>query len=257
MATYLLLASEVPAVQVPASYIDPADGTPTISEAITAGETTTGRDKVNRNAARIDALGQVGAGGPYGVQQGTGELTAGSGLTANISAALVRIDGPLYCDAQTYACSSGDNYLWLNASGSVVRSGTTAVPSGGKVYLGRVTASGGGITAIDYSGRAELRSGVLWRQTADEAQPLDTPPEAICFYALTTAGLYVWDGTDYHAITGGTTVIEATLETVEFEALTTQRALRRLVLNLARTPLGPYVLDEVTMPLLRQALLEA
>lgn len=244
MPTYTLLATQVPTVQVPAAYLDPADMTPGAAEAITSGETDTGLDKVNRNAARLDLLSQVGAGGPYGVQQGTGELTAGSGLTCNISAAAYRIDGVDYADAQTFACSAGSNYLWLNASGAVVRSATTAVPSGGRVYLGHVLCSGGSIISIDYSGRHELRSGLLFRVTADEAEPEDEPDASISFFALTNAGLYLWDGDAYQPLTGGTTVLENTLSTVETEAEELRRDFRRLLVKLVQSPLGTSILDD-------------
>lgn len=244
MPVYALLATQVPAVQVPSAYLDPADMTPGAAEAIVAGETDTGLDKANRNFARQDLLAQIGAGGPHGIQQGTGELSAGSGLTCNISAAAYRINGVDYADAQTFACSSGPNYLWLNASGAVVRSGTTAVPSGGRIYLGLVYAGGGVISSIDYSGRHELRSGLLFRVTADEAEPEDEPDASISFFALTNAGLYLWDGDAYQPLTGGTTVIENTLRTVETEAEELRRDFRRLLVNLVRGPLGSSVLDE-------------
>lgn len=259
MATYLYKAADCPAVQYPTAYINPAGLTPVIGDAIINGDTSQGMDKVNATTARVDAQSQLGGGGPFGVQQGTGEITAGSGLTANISAALFRANGTEYAAAQTFACTGGSaNYLWLNASGTVVRSGDTDVPSGGKVFLGLVECSGSSIGSIDYSGRQELRSGWLFRQTADAAEPSDTPNASISFYAVTEGGLYLWNGTEYVPIDGATSALLTDLTDLEGEHERLARLFRRLIRNLvAQTPLGSSILDDELLAQFALALREA
>jgi len=247
--TYNLTAAHVPAVQSPAAYVNPVDEAPVVAEAIIDGETDAGVRKLNRNAGRLDLLGQIGAGGPYGVQQGTGEITATSGLTVTISAAAFRAGGVDYADEQDFACTGGTaNYLWLNSSGAVVRASDTDVPSGGAVYLYCVTCSGSAVTGIDASGRQELRSGVLFRRTADLAEPEDTPPEGVAFYAVTNDGdsLYLWDGEQYRLIDDLTGSLVTNLAALDSTVTQDERLFRKLLRTLTQL-FGPQIVADAEL----------
>lgn len=198
MPTYSRTAVLCPAPQVYSALVLPGGGAPTTREALVGGESTALLTKWNTNAAAIDALGQIGA-GAYAVRQGTGELTAGAGLTLNVSALAILVDGPVAVAAQTLALTDGaDNHIWALRTGVVAKqTGSLLPPTGGLVYLGTVTTAAGAITAIDYSGRLEFRGSGLYRRTADAGAPGDTPPASLLFVNRTAGGRYMWDGDAY------------------------------------------------------------
>lgn len=200
MPSYLLNATAVPAVQVPAALLNPSVDSPTTYQAIIAGDTTVGLTKHNANCVRSDNLGRYGGGG-RAVAAGL-ELTAGSGLTLNYSAGVILADGSVYKAGSTLAMTdASQNYVWISQGGTVAAVvGSTTPPAGTQVYLGRVTTAGGVITDIDYSGRVELKGGYLWRKTADAGVPGDTPPAGVKFWHQTAGALYFWDGTAYQGV---------------------------------------------------------
>ncbi len=202
MATvYTLNASATPAPQVPSSLLRPGTDPAVKAELFTTGSTTGVAAKLNKNAAHADNLGTVGGLWAYCVLYGLA-LTDGGGLTLNIAAGAASIGAvPTVAAAQTKALTNGSqNYVWLLRDGSIsLVQNSTAPPANPACYLGRVTTSGGAITAIDGSGVLSNRGGSLYRKTADAAAPTDTPSSALILLTETAGGIYLWDGTVYRA----------------------------------------------------------
>lgn len=207
MPVYLLTAAQCPAIPVPSTIIDPDDATPTTAEEIAAGASgPTGLEQINKNAARIDNAGRYGGGFCRCVKQGL-ELTAGAGLTLNVSAGHVGIDAGVTVDALTLALA--DNiynaadltirlHIWISDTGDLVSvASSTVAPVGTYAYLGSVRTNAGAIVDIDYSGRTSLRGGTLYRRTADADEPGDAPSSALSFFHQTAYGLWWWDGARY------------------------------------------------------------
>lgn len=201
----LLAAGECPAIVVPASLLDPAAGTPLVASALVAGDTSAVLTKLNTNASRLDLAGRWGGGG-YAVATGL-DLTAGAGLTLNISAGQAVLDGVAHVGAATTLAltDAAYNWVWILQNGSITKttSATTtppAAPSAACAFLGRVYCTGGVISTIDYSGRLELRGGTLYRRTGDSGAPGDAPPAKLQFLAQTAGGRYWWDGAAYTAL---------------------------------------------------------
>lgn len=205
MAVWNLTAADCPAIGVPSTLLDPADLTPSTADTVvTTGAGSYGSGSLsipfNGNGVLIDQVGRYGGGIAHCVKAGL-ELSDGGGLVANISEGIIGIDAGVHKDATTQALTNAaENYLWISITGAVtVQVGTTTPPAGRHVYLGRVTTAGGAITAIDYSGRLELRGGTLYRRTADTGKPGDTPPSGVTIFTRTLGGVWIWDGDRYVA----------------------------------------------------------
>jgi hypothetical protein len=137
------------------------------------------------------------------------ELTDGGGLTLNISAGIAGLDGPAEVKtATTFSLTDNvTNYVWISRGGTInavtSASGSPLSPPDAATpwaYLGAVTTLDSIITEIDYSGRLQQNQGNLaQRQTADEAEPQDSPPTSVRFLTKTRGGLYLWDGQSYWA----------------------------------------------------------
>lgn len=245
MPTYLYKASECPIPQVPIASLwvssasdsaGPVSASSLASGAAGAQSLTT---RWNKNATRLDLTARYG-GGAYAVLHGL-ELTAGSGLTLNISAGQAALDGLSEVPTAT-TLSLVDNVLnrvWISRAGTLNKvtsaSASPLAPPDGAVpwtFLGTVPCAGGAITGIDYSGRLDLRQGNLaFRQTADLGEPGDAPPAGVRFFTITEGGLYLWDGAAYRWLDANTA--ELTLENAALRADhdDLERRFRRLVEN--------------------------
>lgn len=262
--TYNLTADLLPTIQAPTVVnSDVTSTTPVtvVQEMVTAGATSaaTAREKYNRNDARTDNVGLFGGGG-YAVNYGLA-LSVSSGLTLAIAAGHLGIAAGIYRDAGTQAVSNGaDTYLWASATGDLLLSTSLTVPDGGLLYLGRVTASGGIITAIDQSGVFFRRGGICFRRTADLAEPQDSPPSTIAFLTQTPNDLWLWDGTGYTSV-GSNSLYAALLAALNAEIADRERSdrlFRQLLLALARTPLRAHVITTTELQdQLARALIEA
>lgn len=207
MATvWTLTAVLSPGVQTPTAFLTPGTDAPNKAAAIIAGASGPGSltTPFNTNAAHLDNLGTAGGVWAFAVVYGL-ELTAGSGLTLNVSAGGALVGAvPTKTAALTAALTdASQNHVWLLRSGAIsLRQNVLTPPATPGVYLGRVTCAAGAITAIDYSGRVEVRGGTLYRRTADAAAPADTPPASLVLLTQTAGGLYLWDGGAYRNVTG-------------------------------------------------------
>ena len=228
---YTLLAAALPAPVVSSGLLDPAASASVVAEQVAAGTTTAGLAKINRNAVRLDLASRYGGASVFSVKEGL-DLTAGSGLTLNISAGVGNIDGHIYHAAGTLALTDATrNYVWLTRAGALSASTTTTPPTANQsLFLGSALTSGGSITAVDYSGRLEGFGGLVWRRTADVGPPLDTPSSAARFFSKTDGGLYLWDGGAYRLLTpekgtasatAGAATLNKLAGTITSESLTT------------------------------------
>lgn len=268
--TYSLPATQCPAPQVPSALYeilaDPP--TPTVYTAIIGGAAggQTLRSRLNRNSRRGELQARYGGGG-YGIAWGL-TLDDGGGLTLDVSAGHALLDGACGPEDDTTLALSDSvvNYVWLSQGGTLSKvtsaSATPLAPPSSAVpwaYLGAVTCGGGTIRGIDGSGVVYLRSNGLWRTTGDTAAPADEPDaRCIGLHTITAEDeLYLWDGSAHRLIDASTAAVTAEQAALEFELEQTNRLLRRLVLNLARGPLGSSVLDPMLQPSFRQALAEA
>lgn len=253
MPTYNVIGSLCPTLPYPASLVSPTGQVPTTLEDVVGGETLSFIGIFNQNAAAVDALGQMG-GGAYAVLQSTGELTAGSGLSLNVSAAFCTLDGVVYGSAGSLALT-GSAYNWVYMLSSGVFTSTTSVtttppanPATRCVFLGRVTCSASAITEIDYSGRLESRGGVLYRRLGDAGAPSDTPVARYQIVTRAGGGIYLWTGEQYVAFAGalGTAIASVTdndsVTLAEFEQA--QSNWRRYALNNWNLLGGPMELWE-------------
>lgn len=84
-------------------------------------------------------------------------------------------------------------YFWLGTSGGLIATGSTAIPPGGLLFLGTVTAASGAVTNIDYSGRITATGCIRSRQLADIGPPTDAPPQT-GLVTITPNGRFWFDG---------------------------------------------------------------
>lgn len=210
MPVYLLRANQCPAIQMPAALLDESDGLPLTAERILAGASgPAGLLQINQNAARLDNVGRHGGAHAHCIKTGLA-LTAGAGLTLNIGTGHVGIDAGATLDVATTlilpdgAYNAGDLtvrcWIWMNETTGVVQVTSSTVPPAGRyALLGSARTNAGAIVDIDYSGRLELRGGMLYRRTGDEGAPTDAPP-AVQVITRTGGGEYLWDGERYQAV---------------------------------------------------------
>lgn len=198
-----LASTSCPAVQsVGASiWLDDTGTNPPTSQAFSAVGQSGTADKLNRDFKASDLGHRYGAGG-YAI--GTGlVLTAGTGLTVNVSDGHAMIDGVVEKRSVTPVAvqASGTNWIWLKSDGTLIAQyNTTAKPTGNVVLLGAAITSGSAVTSIDTSGVVYFRGGLLWRETNDLGKPADTPDAALRFYTKSQTGLWLWDGVAYRRV---------------------------------------------------------
>lgn len=208
-----LLVSQCPTVPSWTSFHDPVSGGSLTNPSISQGETTQARAKVNEIATR-DNLGDRYGGGGWGVipgSAGTGcNLSAGAGLTLNIAAGALMIDGtrPISAQSVVLTDSIARAWVWMSRDGAptVVNSSLTP-PAGAYVLLGNATTAGGVITAVDFSGVMYHPGDSFARYNTDTAVPGDTPPRTISFMQYGTDVAWFWNGHRYEARPAGTDTI--------------------------------------------------
>ena len=210
MAVYTVTGANCPAVQVPSSITSITGAVPTSGDYLISGDTAVVLSpKLGRQAVRVELGATYGGGAAYAVHSGL-DLSTSSGLTVSVSAGLAVVQGLVQLTAALTQALTDNVYswVWLTQSGTlavatqVAGTPAPAVPTGGKVFLGRVRAVSGSLTEYDYSGRCELKGGVLWRKTADPGAPGDSPSASIRLLSQSSNGLYFWDGTAWLS-TGG------------------------------------------------------
>lgn len=209
--TPTLAVAAVPVIPSWTSFHNPASGGVLTSPDWDQGDLVT--DTVlNEMGTRSDLVARYGGGG-YGVipgPAGTGcNLSAGSGLTLNIAAGAVMMDGTIPVSAQSVTLTDEINtpgvWIWISQAGAIVQSNDDPTPpAGAHVLLGLATTTGGSITGVDFSG-VVYWLGALGGQrfTTDTATPGDTPPANISFIHHGTGKLWIWEGADYWQISSG------------------------------------------------------
>lgn len=201
MPAFVLNEGQYPQLMAPAGLLLPSGAAPVVCEPLVAGQTTEAPARVNRNAVRLDALARFGA-GAYGVAYGL-ELTTASGLNRTVTAGCAILDGAVVLEAEAVVAlaDNATSYLWLTRAGNVVAvAGSLTPPATPAAYLGAVAVAAGVQGTEDYSGRAELRGGMLLRRDGDSGPPGDAPPAGVRFLHRNTSGLWLWDGTVYHQV---------------------------------------------------------
>lgn len=155
-------------------------------------------------AANLDAVGRYGA-GAYGVAKGLELQADGTSLSYTVTAGASILDSevPLAADVVRAADPGVYSWIWQTAPSGAIQVGTGSnpnlvppAPAPIAAFLGRIDATSGAISAIDYSGRLSLRP-FPWRQTGDFGTPGDSPPPSFAFFHRTASGFYVWDGVAY------------------------------------------------------------
>lgn len=204
-----LLASACPAPIAVGSIVWPSDvaaGTddPDVAKKITSGDPNF-TPNVNENAAMLD-LAARGGGGCYAVIHG-GVISAGTGLTVNVTGVVAALDG--YKAVKSFPAlvvpaSTARVWIWFKQDGTLEAVATSTTPPTAKcVLLGSCTTNGSGVTAVDTAGVVKLVSGVAVRETADLGQPSDAPPSGVRLFTLTLGGLFFWDGSQWALVPRG------------------------------------------------------
>lgn len=215
-----LLASQVPAIMIPSTAYMILDalngGYAPHAEQFQLGEdnAATLASYLNAYGMRIDLLGRYPAPANcicYGL-----EISAGTGLTLNISDGLAVIDAgfveqnatadPLTAALTETLTNNSANYVWWKTDGTIEVKTTTAQPSSQAVYLGYALTAAGAITQLDDAGRLLLKSGIIERQTADTGEPADSPNASWRGWTVTSGGRYWWTGTGYERLGPGDSV---------------------------------------------------
>lgn len=202
--TPTLAQAACPTIPTWSAFYDLSSG-PLVSPTFSQGETSNLRSKLNEGHARIDANARYGGGG-WGVipgPAGTGcNLSAGSGLSLNIAAGEVFIDGNRTVNA--HAVTLTDNisriYLWCSQAGAITQvNNSLTPPAGAQVFCGSAVTSGGAITSVDFSGVVYLVGGGagIHRFTTDTTTPGDTPPSTMTFQHHGTGISWIWTGATY------------------------------------------------------------
>jgi len=194
------LATQVPAPQVwsYSTYLQDYLVSLSVPSLITAKtilqKATTWVAQFNFNAAYLDVNSQYG-GGHMGIVHGL-TVSAGSGLQVNIAAGGALIGGVCQLKTSTTAVvtASQTNYVWFKKDKTVEVTLTTTPPAGGAILLGIAITDGSGVTSVDTSGVCYIKGGLVYRETADLAEPLDTPPNGLLMITKTLAGEYLWSG---------------------------------------------------------------
>jgi hypothetical protein len=218
MPTYDLLATEVPAVNVPSGWITPDGEAPEIIEALLIGDAAIDSVPVwHRWAKTIEALGRMG-GGARAISQGL-LLETDASLALPVTAGQAWADIPIGFDADTTVAVTDDIhdagdyageriFVWLTQGNTLqpVNNSLTA-PSPDAVFLGSCRTLDGAVVDTDRSGvMIKLQGGILFRRTGDPGPPGDTPPSNVSFLAQTDGGYYWWTGSAYVALLDAQTV---------------------------------------------------
>jgi hypothetical protein len=205
---YTLAATAVPLPTAPSTFINPASGTPTVSPALVAGDTTALLTKFNCVAATLDAHGRAG-GGAYAITNGLG-ISAAAGLHLTVASGQATID-QVVTIASNQDVVLPDNtarvYVWLSQLGAIsLVSNSLTAPGATYVFLGSAVTAAAAISSVDSSGVMKLCGGTLCRQTADVAgtPPGDSPPASVSFFNRGASNaMWFWDGTGYTDVNAG------------------------------------------------------
>ena len=253
-----------PLVEAPAPLSLSADpAVPLTFNSFTAGLGQSGSSlALNQNSRRNEIISQWGGAGAHGVFYGL-DLSESSGLTLAYSAGGANVNGPqVKAAAGTLALTANVyNYVWITSATTVTavtssnRLSLPAAPTSACCFLGRVLCNAGNIVEIDYSGRHYLRGGALWRRTADEAAPTDTPSATTLFMHRTEGGVYAWDGVEYFAVAGDTSSLTTDVDDLQAQ-LDEQDYLLKAFLREYFLTFGPQTADPILMAGFERALAE-
>lgn len=166
-----------------------------LSQNLVQGDSSQILSKWNQNALSLD-LSHIYGGGGCSIYWGL-DMQAVAGLTLLINAGVGVAYGLCQLASATVVLpASSTCYMYLQ-NGAITYATSTTPPSGNTpLFLGTVTTASG-ISAVDQSGVVYNRNGALWRQTADTAAPLDSPPAGMTLYTTTLAGDYLWNGSSW------------------------------------------------------------
>jgi len=157
------------------------------------------RAAINENAVRADLAVRHG-GGAWCIAQGL-DLGDGGGLLGTVGTGMALIDGGVPVSAvMSVPLLAGVNHLWLARTADASVRTDLLLPAGAAAYLGRIVTDGAAVTELDRSGVLVMRGGTLYRRTADEGMPEDSPPAGLQFVAQTLGGRYLWTGSEYARI---------------------------------------------------------
>jgi hypothetical protein len=220
---FTLTAVQVPNLPVFSGLYDPTSG-PLTSRAFITGDTTNIRPYLNENSGRQDLLGRFGGGG-NAVIHGL-VLSAGTGLSVNVSAGTAMLDGavPFNASALGSLTNNTRNHIWLERGGNLSATTTLTAPGTTYCYLGSALTAAEVVSSLDQSGVLYLLGGRLFRRTADTTVPADTPPAQLQFFHRGASKLWFWDGTSYWLCSVGTTGITIAESVVPITTNTTLSA---------------------------------
>lgn len=157
---------------------------------------TTFASKWNSNMKALELIGRKGC-GTYCILNGLA-ISDGGGLDVDVAAGQALIDGvvEIVATSITVPDATARVFIWLKQDGTLTYGTTTAVPTGGKVFLGSCVTAAGAITSLDTAGVLYSRGGMAIRETADTGVPADTPGSVV-FLTKATNGMYLWNGSAY------------------------------------------------------------
>lgn len=219
------LASQVPVPQIPTTFFKLEDynlssSVPALnsSKSIAEGEIIWAND-FNRNAAYLDILAQYG-GGMVGIVHGL-TITTSSGLVMNVAAGGAVIEGLVQKTAtETIVCTAGgNNFVWLKRDGALeVVYNSTTPPTDTSTLLGIVVTNSSQATSFDTSGVCYIRSGLVFRQTADVGTPTDVPSSSWVGITKTLGGSYLFTE-EYKRILSPTELVSINPKTTDYSIL--------------------------------------
>jgi len=256
-----LRASQCPALMTATGDLDltAASPAPNVLSPIVVGDKEALLTKSNATMVAVEAAGRFPT-GAAAVTSGCDLAPTADGLAGGMSPGYVSLDVSL-CFASTLEEAFPNDvrtFVWIQQSGDLyLGTDKDDVPGVLAAFLGSVLTAGGSWRSIDYSGRWTFArgGGLLYRRTADEAEPDDTPSSSERHLTRTAGGLYLWEGDRYTQVDATTTALSDELAALRAELDEQGRLLRRVLFQLNQT-FGPRFLDSVTRPHLIRAAAE-
>lgn len=199
MPTYAEPAIDTPAPQVATDTSFILDGEPDVIPALVTADTANFSTYINQNSASTEAAARASVGG-FAVLNGL--TISNSGLTLTIATGVAIIDGIVTLtssDSRTLVVpsSTANVWVWLKQDKALSYTTSTTPPAGKVLLIGMVTTDATTVTVTDYSGVCYAFGGTVWRTTADDLAPGDSPNADMRIFTKTTRGLYLWDGTQH------------------------------------------------------------
>lgn len=187
-----MVPSQVPLIASATDSTTPAV-LPSSLAPFATGMTTDVPQLLNKLLTALHLATAYGGNG-FGVVSGL-ELAPTVGLLLGVQAGTAMLGAPVQVEEMDYPLPDDQPlvYVWVKQDGTITHSLTTASPEANALHIGTCTTLDGEITMCDKSGVVYVRTGHLYRETADRGAPKDLPG-GIILHTKTEAGVYAWTG---------------------------------------------------------------